>query len=80
MHIRCWAELVQYGANDILKREYGSLMKGQAEPEYNVSLEINFEQVPAEGGPYAIHFFYHHLLTHHRGARSIHQINSPFQT
>jgi actin related protein 2/3 complex subunit 2 len=50
MHIRCWAELVQYGANDVLKREYGSLMKVQAEPEYNVSLEIDLEQVPAEGG------------------------------
>ena len=50
MHIRCWAELVQHGANDVLKREYGSLMKGQAEPEYNVSLEIDLEQVPAEGG------------------------------
>jgi actin related protein 2/3 complex subunit 2 len=49
MHIRCWAELVQYGANDVLKREYGSLMKGQAEPEYNVSLEIDLEQIPAEG-------------------------------
>jgi len=50
MHIRCWAELVQYGANDILRREYGSLMKGQAEPEYNVSLEIDLEHVPADGG------------------------------
>ena len=33
MNIRCWAELVQYGANDVLRREYGSLMKDQAEPE-----------------------------------------------
>ncbi|KIM84763.1 hypothetical protein PILCRDRAFT_817554 [Piloderma croceum F 1598] len=49
MHIRCWAELVQYGANDVLKREYGSLIKAQAEPEYNVSLEIDLEKVPAEG-------------------------------
>jgi actin related protein 2/3 complex, subunit 2 len=50
MHIRCWAELVRHGANDVLKREYGTLMKGQAEPEYNVTLEIDLEQVPAEGG------------------------------
>jgi actin related protein 2/3 complex subunit 2 len=50
MHIRCWSELVQYGANDFLKREYGSLMKGQAEPEYNISLQIDLEQIPAEGG------------------------------
>jgi len=49
MHIRCWTELVQCGANDVLKREYGSLMKAQAEPEYDVSLEIDLEQIPAEG-------------------------------
>ncbi|KAK0218122.1 arp2/3 complex 34 kDa subunit [Armillaria solidipes] len=46
MHIRCWSELVQYGALDVLKREYGSLLKDEAEPEYNVSLEIDLEQAP----------------------------------
>ena len=50
MNIRCWAELVQYGANDVLRREYGSLMKDQAEPEYNISLEIDLENIPAEEG------------------------------
>lgn len=50
MHIRCWDELVQYGATDVLAREYGSLVKAQAEPEYNVSLEIDLEALPAEGG------------------------------
>lgn len=54
MNIRCWAELVQYGANDILQREYGSLMKGQAEPEYNVSLEIDLENIPADEGQYFV--------------------------
>ncbi|KII89605.1 hypothetical protein PLICRDRAFT_52775 [Plicaturopsis crispa FD-325 SS-3] len=49
MHIRCWDELVQYGATDVLAREYGSLVKAQAEPEYNVSLEIDLEALPAEG-------------------------------
>jgi len=48
MNIRCWDELAKYGANDVLKREYGSLMKTQAEDDYNVSLEIDLEQVPAE--------------------------------
>ncbi|THU99097.1 arp2/3 complex 34 kDa subunit [Dendrothele bispora CBS 962.96] len=47
MHIRCWDQLVQYGALDVLKREYGSLLKPSAEPEYNVSLEIDLEQVPS---------------------------------
>jgi len=50
MHIRCWDELVRYGAMDVLKREYGALLAGQAEPEYNVSLEIDLEQVPADPG------------------------------
>jgi len=46
MSIRCWDELVKYGAMDVLKREYGSLLQAQPEPEYNVSLEIDLEQVP----------------------------------
>jgi len=48
MHIRCWDELVRYGAMDILKREYGALVTAQPEPEYNVSLEIDLEQIPAD--------------------------------
>jgi hypothetical protein len=52
MHIRCWDELVKYGARDILKREYGSLLAPQSEPEYNVSLLIDLEQVPQAPGKY----------------------------
>jgi hypothetical protein len=78
MHIRCWAELVQYGANDVLKREYGSLMKGQAEPEYNVSLEIDLEQIPAEGGVCVTILSCHRSLNHSRGARGLHQIHRSF--
>ncbi|KAG5647910.1 hypothetical protein DXG03_007834 [Asterophora parasitica] len=48
MHIRCWDELVQYGALDILKREYGDLVAAQPEQEYNVSLVIDLEQVPTD--------------------------------
>ncbi|KAJ8474104.1 hypothetical protein ONZ45_g1755 [Pleurotus djamor] len=48
MQIRCWDELVQYGALDVLKREYGPLLLDQAEPEYNASLQIDLEQVPAD--------------------------------
>lgn len=50
MHIRCWDELVQYGAMDILRREYGSLLQAEPEPEYSVSLLIDLEQAPPEGG------------------------------
>ncbi len=50
MQIRCWSELEQFGALDILKREYGPLLLDQPEPEYNASLQIDLEQVPADGG------------------------------
>lgn len=50
MNIRCWEELVGYGALDILKREYGALLRDQAEPDYNVSLEIDLEQIPQDAG------------------------------
>ncbi|KAH9941362.1 actin-like protein ARPC2 [Amylocystis lapponica] len=49
MNIRCWDELVKYGVHDLLQREYGTLVKAQAEPDYHVSLEIDLEQVPPEG-------------------------------
>lgn len=52
MQIRCWDELVKYGASDVLQREYGSLLAAQPEPEYNVSLEIDLEQIPADPGAF----------------------------
>jgi actin related protein 2/3 complex, subunit 2 len=50
MNIRCWDELVKHGANDILKREYGPLVKPQPEPDYNVSLEIDLDHAPSDEG------------------------------
>jgi len=49
MHIRCWDELVKFGAMDVLQREYGTLLT-DPEPEYHVSLEIDVSQPPPEGG------------------------------
>jgi len=49
MHIRCWDELVRYGALDVLKREYGPLVQAQPESEYNISLLIDLEAAPPEG-------------------------------
>jgi actin related protein 2/3 complex, subunit 2 len=57
MNIRCWTELARYGANSVLKREYGSLLKDQPEPDYNVTLEIDLDQVPPEGGMCLFSFF-----------------------
>ena len=50
MNIRCWDELAQYGAVDVLRREYGSLYLATPEHDYHVSLAIDLEQVPPEGG------------------------------
>ena len=50
MSIRCWDELVKYGVDSVLQREYGSRIQPQPEPEYNVSLEIDLEQFPATPG------------------------------
>ena len=50
MSIRCWDELVTYGVNDVLQREYGERVSPQAEPEYNVSLVLDLEHFPPEGG------------------------------
>jgi actin related protein 2/3 complex, subunit 2 len=50
MEIRCWDELMQYGAMDIIKREYGSYIKEPTESEYSLTLEFDFNNLPAEGG------------------------------
>ncbi|PSR88747.1 hypothetical protein PHLCEN_2v5098 [Hermanssonia centrifuga] len=49
MSIRCWDELVKYGVDQVLQREYGHRVKAQPESEYNVSLELDLEQFPPEG-------------------------------
>ena len=49
MEIPCWTELVQYGAGDIIQREYGSFVT-QTEQDYAVSLLIDIDTVPPPGG------------------------------
>ncbi|KAI0833731.1 actin-like protein ARPC2 [Trametes gibbosa] len=49
MNIRCWEELVRYGVDDILRREYGPLIRAEPESGYNVTLDVNLEQIPPEG-------------------------------
>lgn len=50
MSIRCWDELISYGANEILRREYGEYLSATVEPNYNVTLNIDVEKFPPEGG------------------------------
>lgn len=50
MNIRCWDELAAYGALDVLQREYGSMIMNTPEPEYNISLQIDLDQLPQNEG------------------------------
>ena len=54
MSIRCWEELVKYGVDNVLRREYGDRVKADVEPEYNVSLELDLETFPPDGGEYVL--------------------------
>ncbi|CAE6431573.1 unnamed protein product [Rhizoctonia solani] len=46
--MRCWEELVQYGANDVLQREYGAYIT-DPEQGFNFSLKFDLENIPAAG-------------------------------
>ncbi|KAK4048637.1 Arp complex subunit [Microbotryomycetes sp. JL201] len=45
MDIPCWNELAQYGAMEVIEREYGAFVT-ETEPDYVVSLLIDLEQLP----------------------------------
>lgn len=52
MGIQCWPDLVKFGAREHLQQQYAGLLLGEAEtePEYNVSLLIDLEKLPATPG------------------------------
>jgi hypothetical protein len=49
MEIPCWSELVQYGAGEVIQREYGNYIT-ETEQDYAISLLIDLETVPPLGG------------------------------
>lgn len=49
MSIRCWDELVKYGALDIIHREYGPYVAPSVEAGYNVSLTFDVSSLPQGG-------------------------------
>lgn len=53
MDIPCWGELVQYGASEVINREYGAFIT-ETEQDYAVSLLIDTETVPEVGGELAV--------------------------
>jgi actin related protein 2/3 complex subunit 2 len=48
MAINCWQDLAQNGCSDILKREYGLYIKPDANVGYNVTLEFDQSNIPAD--------------------------------
>ncbi|ORX38634.1 Arp2/3 complex, 34 kd subunit p34-Arc-domain-containing protein [Kockovaella imperatae] len=50
MGIQCWPDLVKYGARDHLEKTFEGLLlsQGETEPEYDVSLRIDLEQIPQD--------------------------------
>lgn len=53
MGIQCWPDLVKYGARQHLEQELGAYVvaESETEPEYDISLVIDLEQLPQSPGP-----------------------------
>ena len=53
MGIQCWPDLQKYGATEHLKKEFAGYLMDEPEPEYNVSLSVDLEKLPASPGVYS---------------------------
>ena len=51
--VKCFHELVQYGAQAVLEREYGPYIV-QPESGYDFSVQVDLNELPAEQGLRAI--------------------------
>lgn len=49
INVRCFKELVQYGAEAVLEREYGSYIVAP-ESGYDFSIQIDLENLPTDPG------------------------------
>ena len=76
MAIKCYKDLIQYGANDILEREYKSMII-KPEQGYDFTIEINLDQLPPSQGIFKLFFL--KALTLNRRTRRTHQTNLPHQ-
>ena len=47
INVKCFRELIQYGAQQVLEREYGPYIVS-AEPGYDFSVQLDLENLPAE--------------------------------
>lgn len=53
IQIRCYSDLIQYGAEEVLQREYGSYAV-QTEPGYDFSVMVDLESLPESKGTYTL--------------------------
>lgn len=49
IQVRCFDELLKYGAQQVLEREYGPYVVAP-EPGYNFSVQVDLEAIPADKG------------------------------
>lgn len=52
IHVKCFAELVQYGAQAVLEREYGPFIVAP-ESGYDFSVQVDLENLPEDQGTLA---------------------------
>jgi len=52
IQIRCFPDLLRYGAEEVLNREYGPYVV-PPEPGYDFSVQVDLENLPAEKGMYS---------------------------
>ncbi|KAJ1970211.1 Arp complex subunit, partial [Dimargaris verticillata] len=55
MAVPCYAELLQYGADEVIKREYSSYVAPQTEQGYNCSFVFNLNHIDADNAEIAKH-------------------------
>jgi actin related protein 2/3 complex subunit 2 len=54
--IKCYNDLLQHGAKDVLEREYGNYIT-DTEPGYDFSLRVDLEDLPADVGMFLLFSF-----------------------
>ncbi|CED83441.1 Actin-related protein Arp2/3 complex, subunit ARPC2 [Phaffia rhodozyma] len=49
MAIKCWADITQFGALEVLKRQYGDWISDTVEEGFDVTLRLELDRFPEEG-------------------------------
>jgi actin related protein 2/3 complex subunit 2 len=50
MSLVCFKQLLEYGAQSVLQREYGAYYQLTPEPGFDVTLSINLQSLPSDIG------------------------------